>query len=325
MPKTSSRVLALLSLLQSPRDWPGHVLADRLGVSARTVRRDVERLRELGYRVRSAKGPDGGYRLEAGSEVPPLLFDDDQVVAISIALQAAALSSAGIDEAAGSALRSIRQVLPDRLRPRLDVLHFTAAAEAGAVADPGALSAVSAAIRAHEELRFDYVPVGAETGERRDAAPRRIQPHHLVAMQGRWYLIGWSEERGDWRVYRVDRMTLRTHRGKAFVPRTVPGGDPHAFLRARFRGAGLSGDWPCRGRALLRAPAARIAPFVTDGVVEAVTGETCIVGIGAWSWGALAARLAQFEVEIGVVAPAELREAFQELAARASRVSRAAS
>ena len=320
MPQTSSRVLTLLSLLQTRREWPGGVLAERLDVSPRTVRRDIERLRGLGYRIRSAKGPDGGYRLEAGAELPPLLFDDDQAVAITIALQSASLSSAGIEDDAMRALASIRQVLPVRLRHRLDALQFTALGT-GAETEPGELAGISAAIRHREELRFGYTRVGEKPADETDAAPRRVQPHHLVATRGRWYLIGWDAERADWRVYRVDRMVLRTHRGRRFSPRPVPGGDPHAFLRARFRGATAADGWPCRGKVLLQAAAAHIARFAEDGVVEAVTDSTCTLEIGAWSWGALAARLSQFEVEMRVLGPPELTSAFQQLAARASRAA----
>lgn len=325
VPKTSSRMLSLLSLLQTRRDWPGPVLAERLEVSARTVRRDVDRLRELGYRIQAVKGPDGGYRLEAGEELPPLLFDDDQVVALSVALQAATLSAAGIEEPALRALTTVRQVMPARLRPRLDALRFTAVPETGAPVAPDTLVQISAAIRACEEVRFDYTRVGETTVPTPapdvaavSAGPRRVQPHHLVATRGRWYLIGWDAEREDWRVYRVDRMSLRSHRGGRFSPRELPGGDPHAFLRARFRGA-VDGDaWPCRGRVVLHAPASRVIPFIDDGVVEPLDAESCQVELGAWSWGSLAALLLRFEVAIDVVEPAELGVAFAEIARRAS-------
>lgn len=322
MPKTSSRVLTLLSLLQTRRDWPGRALAERLDVSARTVRRDVDRLRELGYRIHASKGPDGGYRLEAGDELPPLLFDDEQAVALSVALQAAALSAAGIDEAALRALTSVRQVMPARLRHRLDALRFTTAADGAVPVGHDTLVEVSAAIRANEELRFDYAPVGTETVAGVSPIPRRIQPHHLVATRGRWYLMGWDAEHEDWRVHRVDRMSLRSHRGARFAPRTVPGGDPHAFLRGRFRGATEGEQWPCRGTAVLHAPASRVIPFVPDGVVEPLDEDSCVVELGAWSWGSLAALLLRFEVDVEVVEPPELTSAFAELAQRASHAAR---
>ncbi|MFJ1594771.1 helix-turn-helix transcriptional regulator [Kitasatospora albolonga] len=163
MPKTSARLLSLLSLLQARRDWPGALLAERLDVSPRTVRRDVDRLRELGYPVVAAKGPDGGYRLEAGTALPPLLFDDEQAVALAVALQSATASGAGIEEAAARALNTVRQVLPTRLRHRVDSLRVTAvdrpAARPAPQADSGVLVAIGAAVHAREVLRFDYSPV----------------------------------------------------------------------------------------------------------------------------------------------------------------------
>lgn len=320
MPTTSSRLLTLLSLLQTRRDWPGHRLAERLDVSPRTVRRDIDRLRDLGYRIHAIKGPDGGYRLEAGEELPPLLFDDDQAVALAVALQSAALSATGTEEAAERALATVRQVMPERLRHRLDALRFTVVQDGGAPVAPETLAEISSAIRAREELRFDYTRVG----EMRDATaaassgPRRVQPHHLVAMRGRWYVIGWDAERDDWRVYRVDRMSLRTHRGARFSPRELPGGGPQAFLRARFRGA-VDGDaWPCRGKVVLHLPAARVMPFVDDGIVEPVDAASCLLELGAWSWGTLAALVLRFGAPVEVIEPPELSAAFAEVARRAS-------
>lgn len=131
MPKTSARLLSLLSLLQARRDWPGALLAERLDVSPRTVRRDVDRLRELGYPIVAAKGPDGGYRLGAGTRLPPLLFDDEQAVALAVALRTAAATGAGIEEAAARALNTVRQVMPARLRHRIDAFQVTAVEQSG--------------------------------------------------------------------------------------------------------------------------------------------------------------------------------------------------
>ncbi|WP_308211896.1 WYL domain-containing protein [Microbacterium sp. HD4P20] len=291
------------------------------------MRRDVDRLRELGYRVEATKGPDGGYRLEAGSELPPLLFDDEQAVAVTVALRAAALSSAGIEEAALRALATVRQVMPARLRHRYDAIDFTAAAEDREPVDAAVLEAISAGIRAREELRFDYVRVGGgiDSASEEVTAPRRTQPHHLVAMSGRWYVVGWDAEREDWRVYRVDRMRLRSHRGARFASRTVPGGDPHGFLRARFRGTTDADAWPCRATVVVHASAARVLPFASDGVVTPIDADTCLLETGAWSWPALAALLARFDTEIDVVEPPELSKAFADLAARARRTAAGAS
>ncbi len=313
---TSGRLLSLLSLLQARRDWPGALLAGRLGVSERTVRRDVDRLRELGYPVQAVKGPDGGYRLEAGARMPPLLFDEEQAVALAVALRIAVGTGAGIEEAAARALATVRQVLPARLRQRVDVLEIAAAGGAAVQVDPDTLLALSSAIRATEEVRFDYESPSQPAAGR----PRRVQPHHLVVRSGRWYLVGWSAERADWRTYRVDRMRLRVPNGPRFTPREVPGDDVTTFLSARFKGSDTD-RWPCRGEVLLDRPIAEVAPFAGDAVAEEVTPERTRLRSGSWSWPALAAGLLRFECEIEVVEPPELRRAFAELAARATKAS----
>jgi predicted DNA-binding transcriptional regulator YafY len=318
---TSSRLLSLLSMLQARRDWPGGLLAERLGVSERTVRRDVDRLRELGYPVQAVKGPDGGYRLEAGSQMPPLLFDEEQAVALAVALRIAVGTGAGIEEAAARALATVRQVLPSRLRQRVDALEISAARHgADPQVDTGVLLTLSAAVRAGEELRFDYRSPGRpEDAEPRP--PRRVQPHHLVVRAGRWYVIGWDPDRDGWRTYRADRMTPRVPTGPPFVPREVPGGDVAAFLSARFKGSESTNAWPCRGEVILDLPAAEVAPFAGDGVVEELGAARTRLTTGSWSWSALAAALACFGTEIEVVAPPELRAAFAELSRRAGRAA----
>jgi predicted DNA-binding transcriptional regulator YafY len=318
---TSSRLLSLLSMLQARRDWPGGLLAERLGVSERTVRRDVDRLRELGYPVQAAKGPDGGYRLEAGSQMPPLLFDEEQAVALAVALRIAVGTGAGIEEAAARALATVRQVLPSRLRQRVDAVEVSAAGHgADPQVDTGILLTLSAAVRAGEELRFDYRSPGRpEDTEPRP--PRRVQPHHLVVRAGRWYVVGWDPDRGDWRTFRADRMAPRVPTGPRFVPREVPGGDVATFLSARFKGSESANAWPCRGEVILDLPAAEVAPFAGDGVVEELGAARTRLTTGSWSWAALAATLARFDTEIEVVAPPRLRAAFAELSRRAGRAA----
>jgi predicted DNA-binding transcriptional regulator YafY len=308
MPKTSGRLLALLSLLQARRDWPGAVLADRLEVSPRTVRRDVDRLRELGYPIAALKGPDGGYRLGAGAELPPLLFDDDQAVALAVALRVATASGAGLAEAAARALNTVRQVMPARLRRRIDLLQVTSADRPAAPVDPGVLTALSAAVHAREVLRFDY---GDEV--------RRAQPHHLVTRGGRWYLVAWDLDRADWRTFRADRLTPRIPAGPRFAPREVPGGDVAAFVAARFQGSASPGEWPCRGEVILDLPAAEVSPFAMDGVVEELGPDRCRLVLGSWSWTGLAAAIGRFDADFEVVGPAELTEAFARLARRYER------
>ncbi len=347
MPKTSARLLSLLSLLQARRDWPGALLAERLDISPRTVRRDVDRLRELGYPIVAFKGPDGGYRLDAGTELPPLLFDDEQAVALAVALQIATASGAGIGEAAVRALATVRQVMPARLRHRIDTLQVTAVerptSRQAPQVDSGVLLTLGAAVHACEVLRFDYAP--ASPAASADAAastpasapasasssssssegggdrlspvpPRRVEPHHLVTWGGRWYLVAWDLDREDWRTFRADRITPRIPTGPRFVPRELPGGDVATFVAAKFRGADGSGDWPCRGEVILAKPASGVAQYAHDGVVEALGPERCRLTLGSWSWVGLAASIGRFDADIEVVGPAELKDAFAQLARR---------
>ncbi|WP_258347838.1 helix-turn-helix transcriptional regulator [Saccharopolyspora gregorii] len=309
MPKTSARLLSLLSLLQARRDWPGALLAERLDVSPRTVRRDVDRLRELGYPIAASKGPDGGYRLGAGSELPPLLFDDDQAVALTLALQLAGTSGAGLEEAAQRALHTIRQVLPARLRHRVDTVRVTAVPqpEARVRVERGVLVALSAAVHAREELRFDYLH------PRREGPPRRVQPHHLITWGGRWYLVAWDLDRADWRTFRADRIAPRTPTGPRFAPREVPGGDVARFVTEKFRGAQ---GWPCRGEVVLHRPAEEVAEFLSDDLVEPLDEGRCRLLAGSWSWSGLAAAIARFGVDFEVVGPPELRAAVADLGRR---------
>ncbi|MCZ2827882.1 WYL domain-containing protein [Modestobacter sp. VKM Ac-2986] len=308
---TSSRLLVLLSLLQARRDWPGATLADRLGVTSRTVRRDVDRLRELGYPVQASKGPDGGYRLGAGADLPPLLFDDEQAVALAVALQLATTSGAGVGEAAARALTTVRQVMPARLRHRVDAVQVTPLAGGPtAEVDPAVLVGLTAAVRAREVVRFGYA------GEQ--APPRRAEPHHLVARNGRWYLVAFDLDRADWRTFRCDRMALRTPNGPRFGPRELPGGDLAAFVDGAFRGS-ADGAWPCTGTVELGLPAARVAPFAADGVVEALGPDRCRLTLGAWSWVGLAAAVARYDTDVLTVGPPALAEAFRTLSERFAR------
>ena len=286
-------MLALLSLLQSRRDWPGQVLAERLDVTARTVRRDVDRLRELGYSITAVKGPDGGYRLAAGSDLPPLLFDDEQAVAIAVALQSAPSSGVDLDDAAARALTTVKQVMPSRLRHRIDGIRFTDTATFARV-DPKVLEAVSTAARDRRTLRFDYG--GDESGP-----PRRAEPHAVVARQGRWYLVAWDLDKTAWRIFRLDRMAPKFPPGAVFAPRPVPTGDASAFLASRMKGGGDA--WPCYGEVLLELPATDIAPWLGDGELEQASPTACRVRVGSWSWAGLMAWILRFDAPFTVLGP----------------------
>ncbi len=322
MPGTSARLLSLLSLLQVRRDRPGPLLAERLGVSPRTVRRDVDRLRELGYPVQTTKGPDGGYRLAAGTQLPPLLFDDEQAVALAVALQVAVTTGAAIGEAAVRALSTVRQVMPARLRHRVDAVQVTAVERPTTRPTPrvavDVLLALSAAVHAREVLRFDHTPgpLAPGSGEPTAAPPRRVQPHHLVTWRGRWYLVAWDLDRDGWRTFRADRITPRTPTGPRFTPRDVPGGDVGAFVASRFTGTDGTGGPPCRGEVVLDLPASVVATYTADGVVEELGPDHCRLVQESWSWPALAAAFGRFDADIEVVGPAELRDAFAHLSRR---------
>nr|WP_258545341.1 WYL domain-containing protein [Micromonospora provocatoris] len=319
MPKTSARLLSLLSLLQARRDWPGSLLAERLRVSPRTVRRDVDRLRELGYPIESAKGPDGGYRLGAGSALPPLLFDDEQAVALTVALQTAAGGVTGIEEAAARALTTVRQVMPARLRHRVDALRVVDVQRAGTPArhrvEPALLMTLSAAVHAREELRFDYEPVSTAPPDP-DRPPRRVQPHHLVTWGGRWYLVAWDLDRATGARSGSTGSARVRPPAPGSRPASCPGGDVAAYVAGRFKGATGPGDWPCRGEVILDLPARVVSGWTRDGIVEELGPDRCRLVLGAWSWPGLAAVLGRYDADIEVIGPPELREAFDRLARR---------
>lgn len=238
----TARMLRLLSLLQTRREWSGSDLAERLGVTVRTVRRDIDRLRELGYPVDSARGHAGGYRLAAGADLPPLLLDDDEAVAIAVALRTAAGGLTGIEETTLRALAKLEQVLPRRLRGQVTALQTSLAGitwePRGPRADPAVLATLAVACRDHEVLTFGY------TTRHGTAASRRAEPCHLVVSGGLWYLLAHDTDKDDWRLFRLDRITQPTPTGRRVPRRRVPGDDPAAFVAGRLSAA------PTRHRAV---------------------------------------------------------------------------
>src|SRR4051794_32824603 len=227
---TSSRLLTLLSLLQGRRDWPGSELADRLEVSGRTIRRDVERLRSLGYPVESMTGPAGGYQLRAGAAMPPLLLDDDEAIAIAVSLRTAAGGSvSGVEETAVRALVKLEQVLPAHLRRRVQALQRatqTLQVYGGPQVDPQCLTVLAAAVRDRERVRFAY------TARDQAGSRREVEPHSLVNAGRRWYLVAWDRDRNDWRTFRVDRIAKLTSSGVRFTAREL---DATAYLQSSLR------------------------------------------------------------------------------------------
>ncbi|GGU90054.1 DNA-binding transcriptional regulator [Streptomyces albospinus] len=231
----TARMLRLLSLLQTRREWSGDDLAERLEVTVRTVRRDIERLRELGYPVDSTRGHSGGYRLAPGTDLPPLLLDDDEAIAIAVALRTAAGGLTRIEETALRALAKLEQVLPRRLRGQVTALQTSLDGitweDRGPRADPALLATLAVACRDHEIVTFDYAP------RRGTTAPRRAEPCHLVDSGGLWYLLAHDTAKDDWRLFRLDRITSATPTGRRVPPRPVPGDDPAAFVAGRLSAA----------------------------------------------------------------------------------------
>ncbi|MBE1532755.1 helix-turn-helix transcriptional regulator [Actinomadura algeriensis] len=317
MTDTPGRLLTLLSLLQTPREWPGGELAGRLGVSARTVRRDVDRLRGLGYPIEGTTGPDGGYRLVAGTAMPPLLLDDEEAVAIAVGLRTAAGNAvAGLGDAAARALAKLEQVLPARLRRRVGVLNAATVAmpvAGGPRVDPDVLAVTAAAIANTEPLRFAYTSAdGTETR-------RRVEPYRLVAAGRRWYLLAHDTDRDDWRVFRADRITGPSPTGQRFAPREVPGGDAVAFVTDRMYALA-----PVHTATVtLRAPAeeVRVGLGAEPGDVTPLDGTSCRLETYADTLPWLAARLLMLGCEFTVHDPPELVEHLRDLGARATRAT----
>lgn len=230
MANTSERTLRLLSLLQTHRYWPGGELAERLRVSERTLRRDVDRLRELGYPVDASRGVAGGYQLRSGTAMPPLLLDDEEAVAIAVGLRTAAGGTVeGIEETSVRALTKVIQVMPPRLRRRVEALRsYTVPAvyATNDTVDATALTVIAQACRDDERLRFGY------TARDRTPTTRLVEPHRLVCLGRRWYLVAWDTERGDWRTFRVDRLADPEATGARFRPRELPAPDAVTFVRS---------------------------------------------------------------------------------------------
>jgi predicted DNA-binding transcriptional regulator YafY len=321
MTDTPSRLLKLLALLQTRRDWGGHELADRLEVSPRTIRRDIDRLRELGYPVDSLTGPAGGYRLQAGTAMPPLLLDDDEAVAIAVGLRTAAGASiTGIEETSVRALVKLEQVLPSHLRRRVNALQSVTAtlAATGPTVDPEALTTIAGCCRDHERLRFEYrARDGAESR-------REVEPRSLVNLGRRWYLVAWDCAREDWRTFRLDRLERPRPHGVRFAAeeRALPGGDdPAAFVARNLSGARQRYE----ARVTLRASAAELGERNRwiGAALEPIDARTCEYRTSDDSLDWLAVRIGMLGVEFEVHEPPELVERCADLAGRFARAAAA--
>ena len=313
---TSARLLRLLSLLQVRREWAGPELAERLGVGRRTVRRDVDRLRALGYPVRSRPGMAGGYQLEAGTAMPPLLLDDEEAVAVAVSLRTAAGGAvSGMEEASLRALVKLEQVLPQRLRHRVTALQrYTVPIPlrrgGGVRIDGRVLSTLAAACRDHDRLRLDY------RVERGDVTARHVEPDRLVSWGARWYLLAWDLDRRDWRTFRVDRIRPSGPPGPKFIPRPPPAQDVAAWVAERVGNRA----WPVQVQVRVAEPAEQVRARM-GGVVEALDDRTSLLSLGAGSMAAVAAWLGALDADFTVVSPPELRHQLARMAARYARAA----
>jgi predicted DNA-binding transcriptional regulator YafY len=297
--ETSARLLRLLGLLQARPDWTGAELAGRLGITVRTVRRDVQRLRDLDYPVHSVPGVAGGYRLGPGRALPPLMLDDDEAIAVVLSLRSAAGHTvAGLPEACLSALAKLDQVLPARLRERTAALEHATVALGGTdpAVDPARLTGLAAACRRRERLRLEYQNRSGEDSS------RIVEPYRLVSTGYRWYLMAYDVARSQWRTFRVDRIGGADPAGGRFVPRDPP--DPASFVAS----AVTTGPYRHQARVLVDAPAHEVAREFSPGagvITDAGPGR-CLLETGSNSLGALTAHLAALGTGFTVLEPPEL-------------------
>ena len=299
MLETSARLLRLLSLFQARRYWSGSDLAERLEVTNRTLRRDVDKLRSLGYPIHSSSGVEGGYQLGAGSTMPPLLLDDQEAVAVAFGLRLAATGSIqGVEEASLRALAKIEQLLPARLAAQVSALQaVVVASHVESSVDAAVLSALAAGCRDRQMAQFRYLDHAGRS------SIRSVEPHRLVCTGRRWYLVAWDAARKDWRTFRVDRVQQRIRPGERFAPRELPAKDLAAYVSR-----GVWQSWPCRARIKLFAPAESIAQRLPPGIgmLEAVDPQSCYLETSASSYASLAMHLSLLDVDFEVTEPDEL-------------------
>ena len=311
MLQTSARLLRLLSLFQARRYWSGADLSHRLDITRRTLRRDVDRLRSLGYPVHSTSGTAGGYQLGAGATLPPLLLDDEEAVAVALGLRISASGSVtGIEEASVRALLKLEQVLPPRLRHRVAALHsfIVPLGNRGPTVDAELLSVIATACRDHEGIRFNY--------HNRSGAPsvRAVEPHRLVHTGHRWYLAAWDIGRKDWRTFRIDRIEGKLKTSTRFQPRNPPEGDFASFVSKSLAYA----PYPYRARVTLHAPVEAVAQRIppSAGVLEAVNERSCMLHTGSHSLDEITIHLSLLGVDFQVHEPPELIDYIRRLTDR---------
>ncbi len=316
MLQTSERLLRLLTMLQARASWPGPELAERLEIDRRTLRRDVERLRRLGYPLHATSGVAGGYRLGQGASLPPLMLDDAEGVAVALALQMAAGGTVtGMEEPSQRALAKLQRVLPARLQRRLKSLG----AALVRMSDPGptvgldAVSALAAACSENRGVRFLYRDHHGKDSE------RTVEPHRLVLMGRRWYLVAWDAARRDWRTFRVDRVRAPISMGDYFTPRASPEDDLVGYVTHMVSSA----PYRLSARVVLHAPFEAMRPRIgpADGVLEPIDARTCRVSMGSHSYDTMIGWLVQLDVDFHIEEPKELADRARAIGRRCSRAA----
>jgi len=315
MIKTSSRLLQLLSLLQSRRHWTAADLGERLEVDVRTIRRDVDRLRELGYPIEASSGLGGGYQLGAGSQLPPLLLNDDEAVAVAVALRAAAGSVGRMEETAIGLLAKLDQMLPSRLRKRASSLHSVTISLVGPTPGPAVdlLTQIATACRDNLRLKMAYRDrAGQDTA-------RSVEPLKLAHTGRRWYLVAWDLQRADWRTFRVDRVRELLGSGPRFVPREFPG-DIAKYVSRSITQA----TYRYQVRLKLKGSAATLGKQIPRwcGVLDAVDENSCLLRTGADTLEALVAQMVMTGADFEILDTPELLGPLREITGRLHRATR---
>lgn len=314
---TTGRVLQLLGLLQARRVWSGDELAERLWVTGRSVRRDIERLRDLGYPVHASKGHGGGYQLGAGAALPPLLLDPEEAVAMAVCLRVAAGGSvAGVGESALRALSKLDQVLPACLRSQVAAIHDATvtltSGQSDTPVDPDVLMTLARASRDHEHVTSGYVDASGNTTQ------RRLEPYQLVTTGRRWYLLCFDRDREDWRTLRLDRMTDVRALGSTFVPRETP--DAASYVRRSISAFPYRYVAKVRYRASQEVVAQTFSPASAD--IQPDGDDACIVTTGADDPDRMVLYLALPGCEFEVLEPPEVVAAVRDVAERLARAVR---
>lgn len=324
MARTAGRSLELLSLLQTANRWSGPELAARLGISLRTLQRDLDTLRELGYPVQASGGRDSTYRLGAGSVLPPLVLDSEQAVAISLALQTSPTTVLGLRDAADRALHTLTQVMPAPLRAQVDATRITLIRNfwefAAPPIAPEVLNAVGDAVRRSHLLGLDVLRLDGSRPDPRDpdfVPPLSVEPHQLVLWAGRWYVVAYTRGTEAWTIYRADRIHVHAATGVAFPRRQLPRDDVADYVMTSHERGDTPAPWQCLGRATMNLPADLVARWAPGGsAVEYVSADRSRITVGAWSWAGIAGILATFDTDLTDVEPKELVEACHTLAGR---------